>query len=218
MRPYVPEYFDQPELPRKTMTSFFRRYADGATSDWPIHMPQRLLPTTVSHCPLEVLVGNWENYLVDPSSALKHFPWAARFVMGMPVPSWARGLEWNLGQKSRFISAIWSGGDLGSYLTNDWYESESGGRALAENSEILIDGQQRLHSLEGYLLDRLAIPDAQGQPRIWSELGNCERKRFLSTIFTHVRVSSGDEAALRRTYDLCAQGVVPRSFDQRAIR
>lgn len=200
------------------MTPFFKRYANGGTSDLHIHMPQRLLPTTISHCPIEVLVGHWEKYLVDPSSAREQFPWAARFVMGMPVPSWARGLEWNLGQKARFISAVWSGADLGSYLTNDWYEPESGGRALAENSEILIDGQQRLHSLEEYLLDRLAIPDAQGQPRIWSELGNGERKRFLSTIFTHARVSSEDEVALRRTYDLCALGVVPRSFDQRAVR
>ncbi|WWL45136.1 hypothetical protein V5O39_04075 [Pseudomonas parakoreensis] len=138
--------------------------------------------------------------------------------MGMPVPTWSRGLEWNIGQKSRFISAVWLGGDLGSYLTNDWYEPEIAGRVLAENSEILVDGQQRLHSLEEYFLDRLAVPDAQGQPRIWSELGNGERKRFLSTIFTHMRVSSGDEVALRGTYDLCAQGVVPRSFDQRTSR
>lgn len=200
------------------MTSFFQRYADVGTSDMHIQMPQRFLPTTVSHYPLDVLVGHWEKYLVDPSSARECFPWAVRFVMGMPVATWARGLEWNVGQKSRFISAVWSGGDLGSYLTNDWYEPESAGRALAENSEILIDGQQRLHCLEEYLLDRLAIPDAQGQPRIWSELGNGERKRFLSTIFTHARVSSGDEVALRRTYDLCALGVVPRSFDQRAVR
>lgn len=200
------------------MTSIFQRYADDEPSELRIQMPQRVLATTVSHYPIDVLVGHWEKYLVDPSSAHDRFPWAGRFVMGMPVPNWARGLEWNLGQKSRFISAVWSGGDLGSYLTNDWYEPEIGRRALAENSEILIDGQQRLHSLEEYFLDRLAVPDAQGQPRIWSELGNGERKRFLSTIFTHVRVSSGDEVALRRTYDLCAQGVVPRSFDQRAIR
>lgn len=102
------------------MTSIFKRYADGGTSDRHIHMPQRVLPTTVSHSPLEVLVGHWEKYLVAPSSLREQFPWAARFVMGMPVTTWARGLEWNLGQKSRFISAVWSGGDLGSYLTNDW--------------------------------------------------------------------------------------------------
>lgn len=70
------------------MTSFFKRYADGGTSDLHIHMPQRLLSTTVSHCPIEVLVGHWEKYLVDPSSAHEHCPWAARFVrprLGLPT-------------------------------------------------------------------------------------------------------------------------------------
>ncbi|UZS69302.1 hypothetical protein [Pseudomonas syringae] len=200
------------------MTSIFQRYADHEPTELRIHMPQRILATTVNHYPIDVLVSHWEKYLVDPSSSRDRFPWATRFVMGMPVPTWARGLEWNVGQQARFISAVWSGADLGSYLTNDWCERADTGRALAENSEILVDGQQRLHSLEEYLLDRLAIPDAQGQPRIWSELGNGERKRFLSTIFTHMRVSSGDEVALRRTYDLSAQGVVPRSFDQRTSR
>ncbi len=90
MRPYLPEYFDQPEPPRKTMTSFFQRYADVGRSDRHIQMPQRFLPTTVSHYPLDVLVGHWEKYLVDPSSAREHFPWAARFVMN--VGAWA-GVE-----------------------------------------------------------------------------------------------------------------------------
>lgn len=200
------------------MTSIFERYADDQPSELRIQMPQRVLATIVSHYPIDVLVGHWEKYLVDPSSAQDRFPWAARFVMGMPVPTWARGLEWNVGQQARFISAVWSGADLGSYLTNDWCEPADTCRALAENSEILIDGQQRLHSLEEYFLDRLAVPDAQGQPRVWSELSNGERKRFLSTIFTHGRVSSGYEVALRKTYDLCAQGVVPRSFERRALR
>ncbi|MFJ3429731.1 MULTISPECIES: hypothetical protein [Pseudomonas] len=200
------------------MSPAFQRYADDEISDLSIRMPQRVLPTSVSHYPIEVLVSQLEKYLVDPSAAHERHPWAGRFVMGMPVPIWARALEWNVGQKGRFIAAVWSGADLGSYLTNDWCESANTDRALLENSEILIDGQQRLHSLEEYFLDRLAVPDAQGQPRVWSELGNGERKRFLSTIFAHARVSSGDEVALRKTYDLCAQGVMPRSFDQRTFR
>lgn len=200
------------------MTSIFQRYADDEPTELRIHMPQRILATTVNHYPIDVLVSHWEKYLVEPSSARDRFPWAARFVMGMPLPTWARDVQWNVGQQARFITAVWAGLDLGSYLTNDWCEPASTGMALAENSEILVDGQQRLHSLEGYFLDQLAVPDAQGQPRVWSELGNGERKRFLSTIFTHARVSSGDEAALRKTYDLCAQGVVPRSFDRRAFR
>lgn len=200
------------------MTCLFQRYADNETSDMRIRMPQRVLATTISHYPIDILASHLEQYLVDPSSVHERYPCAARYVMGIPVPTWARGLEWNAGQKSRFISAVWSGVDLGSYLTNDWCEPTTGGRAFTENSEILMDGQQPLHSLEEYFLDRLAIPDVQGQPRIWSELGDAERKRFLSTVFANARVSSGDEVALRKTYDRCAQGVVPRSFDQRAVR
>lgn len=200
------------------MNYVFQRYANDETSDSMIQMPQRVPATTVSHYPIDVLVSLLETYLIDQSSAHGRYPWAARFVMGIPVPTWTRGLEWDAGQKARFITAVWSGADLGSYLTNDWYEPVAIGRAMAENSEIVIDGQQRLYSLEEYFVDRLAIPDAQGQPRIWSEIGNLERKRFLSTIFAHARVSSANEVALRRTYGLCAQGVVPKSFDQHILR
>jgi hypothetical protein len=119
---------------------------------------------------------------------------------------------------ARFITAVWSGADLGSYVTNEWCESAGADGVLAENSEVLLDGQQRLYSLEEYFLDRLAVPDIQGQPRVWSELGKVERRRFLSTIFTHSQVSSGDEVALRKTYDLCALGVAPRTHNQRAAR
>lgn len=54
---------------------------------------------------------------------------------------------------------------------------------------------------------RPAKSSTQVQPRGWSEIGNGERKRFLSTIFTNARVCSDDEMALRKTYDFCALGV-----------
>lgn len=200
------------------MISKFQRYDDDEISDSTIHMPQRVLATSTHQYPIDVLAGRLERYQADPSSAHDRYPWAARFVMGIPVTSWQRELVWNVGQKARFITAAWSGADLGSYLTNEWFDSSGGDMALAENSEILIDGQQRLHSLEEYFMDRLPVPDAQGQSRVWSEIGNGERKRFLSTIFAHSSVCSGDEMALRKTYDLCALGVTPRTHDQRAAR
>ncbi|WP_223507728.1 DUF262 domain-containing protein [Pseudomonas sp. BF-B-25] len=200
------------------MSPIFQRYADDEASDITIQMPQRILATSTHQYPIDVLACRLEKHQADPSSVHDKYPWATRFVMGIPVPSWQRHLVWNAGQKARFITAAWSGADLGSYLTNEWCDTAGVGRALAENSEILLDGQQRLHSLEEYFLDRLAVPDAQGQPRVWSEIGNGERKRFLSTIFAHARVSSDDELALRKTYDLYALGVTPRTYDQRAAR
>jgi hypothetical protein len=200
------------------MSSIFLRYADDEILDSGIQMPQRPLATASHHFPIDLLACGFEKYQADPTSFHAQYPWAARFVLGIPVPSWQRGLVWNAGQQSRFILAVWSGTDLGSYITNEWCGYPDAGRALAENSQILLDGQQRLHSLEAYFLDRLATPDIQGQPRLWSEIGRVERKRFLSTIFTHSSVCSDDAFLLRKTYDLCAQGVVARTHDQRAAR
>jgi hypothetical protein len=199
------------------MSTIFSRYAYGEFSDSGIQMPQRSLATTVHQYPIDLLASRFEEYQADPANAHELYPWAARFVLGVPVPSWQRGLVWNAGQKSRFISAVWSGAALGSYITNSWCGYPDVGKALAENSQILLDGQQRLHSLEEYFLDRLAIPDAQGQPRLWSEIGNVERKRFLSTVFADSSVCSDDELALRKTYDICALGVAPRTHGQRAV-
>ncbi|NWL21895.1 DUF262 domain-containing protein [Pseudomonas umsongensis] len=200
------------------MSTTFQRHADEETSDSGIQMPQRILDIATHQYSIDILARRFEEYQANPSATHDQYPWAARFVMGFPVSSWQRELAWNVGQKSRFIFAVWAGADLGSYLTNDWSGSASDRTALVENSDILIDGQQRLHSLEQYFLDQLAVPDVQGMPRVWSEIGNGERKRFLSTIFPHSSVSSDDEMALRRTYDLCALGVVPRTHDQRAAR
>lgn len=113
---------------------------------------------------------------------------------------------------------MWAGDDLGSYLTNNWSDSAAGGRGLADNSEILIDGQQCLHSLEEDVLDKVAVPHAQGQPRLSPEIGKGELERYLSTILTNARVSSDDEMALRRTYGHCARGVTYRTHDQRTIQ
>lgn len=200
------------------MSTIFRRIDDGEISETIIQMPQQILTYSTNQYAIDVLACRLEKYLTDPSLAHETYPWAARFVMGIPISSWQRQLVWNVGQKSRFISAVWSGADLGRALTNEWCGSVGSVNVRAENSEILLDGQQRLHSLEEYFLDRLAVPDVQGLPRVWSEIGNGERKRFLSTIFAQSHVSSGDELALRKTYDLCAMGVMPRTYDLRAAR
>lgn len=195
------------------MSHTFQRYSDDETSDSSVQMPHRILAATTQQYPIDVLVSRLEKHKADTSSTHEKYPWTARFVMGIPVPSWQRQVVWSVGNKTRFIVAMWSGADLGSYLTNEWCDSAGIGRDMAENSEILIDGQQRLHSLEEYFLDRLAVPDAQGQPRVWSEIGNAERKRFMSTISAHARVSSEDEVALRKTYDFLAMGVTPRTHE-----
>lgn len=69
------------------MTTMFQRYADDEISDSTIQMPQRILATTVHHYPIDVLACRLEKYQADPSSAHDKYPWAARLVMGILVPS-----------------------------------------------------------------------------------------------------------------------------------
>jgi hypothetical protein len=157
-----------------------------------------------------------EKYLADPGGVKAKYPWATRFAMGHPLATWQRPAVWTEGQQVRFITSVWIGGDLGSYLVNGWYEFDAQG-AYVTNSEVLLDGQQRLIALEGYLLGRFGVPDASGQVRQWSELGYNERRRFLGMTFTQARVHSGDERTLRQIYDLRAFGGTSHSEDQRAV-
>ena len=178
-------------------------------------MPQKELNATLQMFQVDVLASNLESYLIDPARARAKFPWAARFAMGHPLAPWQRPAVWTQDQQVRFINSIWMGSDLGSYLVNGWYEFADGG-AYELNSEVLLDGQQRLTALEDYLLGMFGVPDADGCVRYWSEIGDRERKRFLGTPFAQARVHSSDEAALRKVYDLRAFGGTQHSEDQRA--
>lgn len=165
---------------------------------------------------IDMLASNLEAYSADPARARGKYPWATRFAMGHPLAPWQRPAAWTEEQKVRFITSIWMGSDLGSYLVNGWYEFAANGDAYELNSEVLLDGQQRLTALEGYLLGKFGVPDADGGVRYWSEVGDKERKRFLAMPFAQARVHSGDEAALRKVYDLRAFGGTPHTEDQRA--
>ncbi len=178
-------------------------------------MPKKQLDASLQMFQIDMLASNLEAYSVDPARARAKYPWATRFAMGHPLAPWQRPAVWTEEQQVRFITSIWMGSDLGSYLVNGWYEFVEGG-AYELNSEVLLDGQQRLTALESYLLGKFGVPDADGCVRYWSEVGDKERRRFLGMPFAQARVHSGDEAALRKVYDLRAFGGTPHSEDQRA--
>ncbi|MBA1193686.1 DUF262 domain-containing protein [Pseudomonas entomophila] len=178
-------------------------------------MPQKELNATLQMFQVDVLASNLESYSINPERARGKYPWATRFAMGHPLAPWQRPAAWTEEQQVRFITSIWMGSDLGSYLVNGWYEFADGD-AYALNSEVLLDGQQRLTALEGYLLGKFGVPDSDGCLRFWSEVGDKERKRFLGIPFAQARVHSSDEVALRKVYDLRAFGGTAHTEDQRA--
>jgi hypothetical protein len=196
-----------------TQNVVFQRHSGPDEST--VRIPQQHLMAQVFMFQVDMLAANLEKYSADPGGVKAEYPWATRFVMGHPLATWLRPAVWTEEQQFRFITSVWIGGDLGSYLVNGWYEFDDKGAYLS-NSGVLLDGQQRLTALEGYLLGRFGVPDVSGHVRLWSELGDNERRRFLGMTFTQARVHSGDASALRQISDLRAFGGTSHSEDQRA--
>jgi hypothetical protein len=59
----------------------------------------------------------------------------------------------------------------------------------------VIEGQQRLKSLELYLSDQLAAPDAPGDLTLWSELAEMHQRRFATSCSRAARFASATSSA-----------------------
>lgn len=196
----------------------FDKYAGApADVDNGIRMPVDRLDAKVSNLCLSEVLGRLERF--DDAERAR-YPWASRFVMGFPLPSWQRPLVWVPEQKVRFIQSIWAGVDLGSYMVNDQYAYvETADKDIfREFSDVLLDGQQRLAAIEQYVFNEFPVPDCEGVLRYWGDLPRIERRRFGSYHFARAAVKSWNEAQLRLAYDLRALGGTPHTEEQRATK
>lgn len=196
----------------------FNRYDGHETADQSIKMPSDALDAKSSRLSIGELIGHFEEFCNEESNMPAMFPWATRFAMGFPLPSWQRELEWTQEQNERFILSIWSGVDLGSYLVNENWEfvKTPEGSHYREFSEALLDGQQRLTCLEQYITNQFPIPDAKGNPVFWKDVPKIERRRFTLVTFVKATISSWDEDLLRKVYNLRAFGGTAHKESQRA--
>lgn len=158
-----------------------------------------IAPMTIS-----TLVNDLNQF--DPDKAQREYPWANRFVMGLPLAPWQREFKWSDDQARRFIHSAWTGVHLGTYLVTDLELRREGedfrGIEFLPLSNCVIDGQQRLMALEMYLTDRLAVPDTEGTLTLWSEVDARDRRRFHGTIFSRSVIRERDETKLRELYDV----------------
>lgn len=133
-----------------------------------------------------------------------------RYACGFPVPPFQRDLVWSREQEVRFIESAWLGLPLGTFTYN---YSGFTNNIPNEFNGWLIDGQQRLTTIERYWSDEF---DVFGKR--WSELEPKERRRFLfGTHFTHYESRLNDEGQIRQLYDLMAFGGVDHKESERAI-
>jgi hypothetical protein len=166
-------------------------------------MPRAEFKPYVSPRPICTLMLSLDKH--DPQIASKEYPWADRFVMGLPLAPWQRDFKWDQQQCERFCESIWSGVHLGTYLITDMkLRSMSPDMDVVEHlplSNIVIDGQQRLKALELYLTDKIATPDCDGKLLLWSQVDPVERRRFGNIVFSCGEIREPDELKLRMYYD-----------------
>lgn len=148
------------------------------------------------------------------------YPWADRFVMGLPLPSWQRDFKWDEDRCIKFIESIWNGFDVGAYMVTraeDITGRANGGIEFREFNNMVLDGQQRLTALEMYLTNKFAVNDEDGNPVYWKDVERRDRLRFERTIFPKSTVPVTDEFKLRSLYDMRNFGGVVHEDHERAL-
>jgi len=183
-------------------------------------MPKAGFSPHMSPRTIGALIHEFEEF--EPGIAAREYPWATRFVMGLPLAPWQREFKWTEEQCRRFINSIWTGLHLGTYVVTELEtRTETNGFQGVEYaflSNCVIDGQQRLTALELYVTDRLAVPDSAGTPTLWSEVGIRDRRRFSNTIFSRGTIRDQDEQRLKSLHDVMNFGGVAHEEHERALR
>jgi hypothetical protein len=136
--------------------------------------------------------------------------WSNRSVMGLPLPKWQRPYEWTVLQQERFIESIYLDLYQGVYVINaSDYEGVDG--TPVKFSKALIDGQQRITTIERYLNDEFKVFGS-----FWSELTKAEKRRFKTSPFHCIEVSIWDENDLRDLSDRLSFGGTAHKDEYRA--
>lgn len=182
-------------------------------------MPRPTFSPTVSPRTLDSLVSSLRKFQEDEQEVRREYPWADRFAMGVPLAPWQREFKWTEEQSRRFITSAWTGIHLGTYVVVAMDLRNDVGHDRVEHaylSDCVIEGQQRLKSLELYFTDCLAVPDVDGAPTLWSEVDLVEQRRFRNVVFSRGELREHDEAKLRHVYDLMNFGGVAHEESERA--
>ena len=88
-------------------------------------MPRAGFTPEVAPRVIHALLNELERWQKNEAEVRSWYPWADRFVMGLPLVPWQRPFVWTEGQSRRFITSAWTGVHLGHYvLTGDRLRSD----------------------------------------------------------------------------------------------
>jgi hypothetical protein len=134
-----------------------------------------------------------------------------RSVLGYKLPVWQRPEVWTDDQCIKFLMSIYMGVGLGTFMVNF-------SRSMADDDThmLLLDGQQRLRSIERYWNGELAVPGDDGNSYFWGDLTEREHAHFERINFPWICTGYGTDAELREAYNRHNFGGTEHAADQRA--
>lgn len=124
-------------------------------------------------------------------------------IMGYKIPSFQRPIVWKLSQQILLIESLYLGYDVGTFTVN---ENE---KEMYNN--FLIDGQQRLFSIQEYINDKFPVFGF-----LYSELDNKHKSRFFSSAIGKYVLESDDFNFLKQHYNRLNFGGTPHKESEKA--
>lgn len=164
---------------------------------------------------LDNLYSQHEKIKDDPGRYME-FSDAKDWVLGYAIPEFQRPIVWEEDRMVKFVESAILGMNLGSYTYNSTMNlgldvKMPDGKVIWPFDRWLIDGQQRLTSLERFWNNEFSVFDLY-----WGEVPENQRRRFLSTSFSAQETQLADEKLLRDLYDRMNFGGVAHTNEQRA--
>lgn len=137
-------------------------------------------------------------------------------LMGLAIPPFQRPIVWDEDRMIAFIETLAQKGDPGTYTyhVNDKLVTDETGRQHYPMDMWLLDGQQRITSINRFFDDEFPVFGL-----FWSEIEESRRRGFLfSVTFPAYEVKNKTELELRELYDLKNFSGVPHQEHERAVR
>lgn len=134
------------------------------------------------------------------------------------LPPFQRPPVWTAEQNVRLVESLLLGISIGSIVVVDSLNMEmQNANLFAKTDRWLLDGQQRLRAIRGYLDNEFAVFTGTPCEHRYSDLNEVELRRVRGFDISVIRVHTTDEALCRDIYDRLNFGGTPHTEDQRAV-
>jgi len=160
-------------------------------------------------------IGDWIGrtffYSFDSPDLKRDYPWAERFVMGLPLYPGQRDLKWTEEMEQEFLEDAWNGQDLPPILIAEKdLEINPKTRGYNLNAEAVVDGQQRLNTLERYLRNEITLFGMY-----FKDLNKSERRHFHKIQMDVETIFSNKKKDIDKIYNMRNFAGVPHEESER---